>query len=208
MAQEERLLHGGAAQVEVAEFEAQIFADAFRVAVVERERRGMGLVEHGDGGAAHFDAAGGDAVVDHVGRTRAHFAGDFHDEFAAAGLRGVPRRLGILRIEHALRDAVAVAQVEENQSAVVAHAVHPAAQFHLRARIGGAQLSARMCPHLHGFVPFSWKIDEPGLYASAAPRANKTGAVRTGPNRTGAPPPGRVRPEVARRRGVGEAKPG
>ena len=155
VAQAERLLHGGPAQVEVAEFEAQVFADAFRVAVVERERRRMGLVEHGDARRAHFDAAGGDAVVDHVGRARAHFAGDLHDELAAAGLRGVPRRLGILRIEHALRDAVAVAQVEENQAAVVAHAVHPAAQFHFRAPVGGAQLSARMCPHLHWIAPLS-----------------------------------------------------
>ena len=61
----------------------------------------------------------------------------------------------LARREDALRDAVAIAQIEENQSAVVAHAVHPAAQFHFRARIGGAQLSACMCPHLHLVVPFS-----------------------------------------------------
>ena len=154
VAQHERLLHRRPAQIEIAEFQAQVLADVLGVAVVQRERRRVGLVQHRDAGGAHLDAAGGDMAVDHVRRTLAHFARELHDEFTAAGLRGIPGRLGILGIEHALGQPVTVAQIDENQPAVVAHAVDPAAQFHLRARVGRPQLSACMCPHLHVHILF------------------------------------------------------
>ncbi len=42
-------------------------------------------------------------------------------------------------VDHHLGDAVMVAQVDEEEAAVVAHAVHPAGQAHGRAGISGAK---------------------------------------------------------------------
>ena len=53
---------------------------------------------------------------------------DLDDVLAARGLRKVPRLRGVARIENHLREAVAVAQVDENNAAVVADGLHPAAQ--------------------------------------------------------------------------------
>ena len=49
-------------------------------------------------------------------------------------------------VEHNLRDAGAVAQVEKDEVAVVAAAVDPAHQDHLLAGVGGAQIAAKMRP--------------------------------------------------------------
>ncbi len=51
-----------------------------------------------------------------------------------------------LLVENDLRDAGAVAEVEEDEVAVVAAAVDPAHQNHLLAGVGGAQLAAQMRP--------------------------------------------------------------
>jgi len=58
-------------------------------------------------------------------------------------LRG---RLGQLLVEHDLGDAGAVAEVEKDEVAVIAAAVHPAHQNHLLAGVGGAQFAAKMRP--------------------------------------------------------------
>lgn len=47
-------------------------------------------------------------------------------------------------VEDDLANAGAIAQVEEDEIAVVAAAVHPAHQHHVFARIGGAQISAEV----------------------------------------------------------------
>ena len=49
-----------------------------------------------------------------------------------------------LLVEHDLGDAGAVAQVEEDEVAVIAAAVDPAHQHHLFAGVGGAQCAAEM----------------------------------------------------------------
>jgi hypothetical protein len=48
-------------------------------------------------------------------------------------------------IEHDLRNACAVAQVEEDQIAVIAAAIDPAHHDHRLTSVGGAQLTAEMC---------------------------------------------------------------
>ena len=53
------------------------------------------------------------------------------------------RRRAQLVVQHHLRDAVAVAQIEKNQIAVVAPPVHPANQYH-----GSPASAARSSPHL------------------------------------------------------------
>ncbi len=56
---------------------------------------------------------------------------------------GEGRRIGI---GDALRDAVVVAQVDEEQTAMVAHAMHPAGQPDRLADIGFAKGAARVRP--------------------------------------------------------------
>jgi hypothetical protein len=51
---------------------------------------------------------------------------------------------GELLVEHNLRNAGAVAQVEEDEVAVVAAAVDPAHEDNLLAGVGGAQIAAEM----------------------------------------------------------------
>ena len=49
----------------------------------------------------------------------------------------------VLRIEDDLGDAFAIAQIDEDQAAVVAAPIDPACEFHRLAGIAGAQRSAR-----------------------------------------------------------------
>src|SRR5439155_11847390 len=51
-----------------------------------------------------------------------------------------------LRIEHGLGEPESVAQVAEQQSAVIAHAVHPAEKSHLAIRILAPERAARIGP--------------------------------------------------------------
>ena len=65
--------------------------------------------------------------------------------------RGEQRRR---RVDHALGDAVMVAQIDEQQLAVVALAVHPARQPGRAAGVGGAERAAGMgAIGVHGEIP-------------------------------------------------------
>jgi hypothetical protein len=53
------------------------------------------------------------------------------------------RETGMLGIEDDLRDAGVIAQVDENQAAVIAAAIDPAVELDSTAFVGGTQLAAR-----------------------------------------------------------------
>ena len=101
----------------------------------------------------HFDLARGQLRVRRAGGPFPHGAFDRDDKLAAQRLRQFPRRLVVLRVEHHLRDAFAVAQVNEDDAAVVAPHVHPAGQTHLLPDVRRAQFPAMMCP-FHRINPF------------------------------------------------------
>ena len=108
----------GPAQVDVA------VAQAHRLvglgAVVDREGRRLGLVEHLDGAVADLHLARAEAGVDGALGPVAHGPGHGDDPLAAH-VDGV--------VDHALDDAGVVAQVDEGQVlAVLAPARHPAAE--------------------------------------------------------------------------------
>ena len=91
----------------------------------------------------HLDLAGRQLRVAQCPRGRsAHHAAHLHHVLAAhrLGDGGGLRRIG--RVADHLGHAPAVAQVEEDQAAVVAAAVHPAVQQRHAARVGGAELAA------------------------------------------------------------------
>ena len=54
---------------------------------------------------------------------------------------------GMLRVESELRDALAIAQVAENESAVVATAADPTGKGNFLADVLGTKLTAGACMH-------------------------------------------------------------
>ena len=125
MAQLEILRHLGAAQVEVAVGQAQVFISDLGI---KRERRHVGFVEHFQLRRDEFDFARDELRIDGSLDARANAAGDLDHVFAAQ----LVREFGDLRIflgaEDDLRDPFAVAQINENNAAVVAAGVNPARQ--------------------------------------------------------------------------------
>ncbi|ODN68881.1 hypothetical protein A6302_03806 [Methylobrevis pamukkalensis] len=136
-----------AAQVEEAVAQARVFR-IVRLAE-HRQRQLARLAQHLDLADEHLDAAGGEVGVDRLGRTHLHVAVDADHPFGAHQLGLSEGRR--IRVDHALGDAVVVAQVDEQQAAMVAHAVHPARQAHGRARVAVPQFSAGVAPiAMHG----------------------------------------------------------
>ena len=123
VAQHQVALHLRAAQVQHAVRQA---GGLGQIVVIELERRRDRRVQDLDFLAQHFDLARGQFGVGRAGRTLAHQAGDADAEFVAQALGGGEG--GVVRIEHDLGQARAIAQVDEDDPAVVAAAVHPAEQ--------------------------------------------------------------------------------
>ena len=152
MAQHDILLHLGTTQVEVAVFEPQHLVHV--EIVLDIERRRLRLVQDAKLAADDLDLARFHLRVHGVLGTRAHVAAHRDDELRAQGLRLVERALAHLRlvINH-LHIAGTVAQIDENQSAVVAAARHPAAYRDFLPDLALAKLSAMMRP-FHTFQCF------------------------------------------------------
>ena len=103
-------------------------------------------VQHLDLVAQHLDLAAGHIGVLGAFRAAAHAAGHFQHEFVAHRF-GDLEHVGAIRIAHHLRQAFAVAQVDEDHPAVVAAAMCPAAQGDGLAEVGNIELSAIMSSH-------------------------------------------------------------
>jgi hypothetical protein len=82
-------------------------------------------VENFDRFRQHLDRAGNQIGVDRSIGARAHATGD-RDAVLAAQLLGGGERRGAVGIEHDLHDPFAVAQVDEDDAAVIAAPMHPA----------------------------------------------------------------------------------
>ncbi len=141
-AQAQRLRRAGAAQVEVAVLQADVVGRGDRVVDRQRQRRGLG--EHGQLAGDDLDRAGGQLRVLVAVRAGADLADDLHAELVA-------QRVRVLLAEDHLHHAGAVPQVDEDDTAVVAPAGHPACQRHRRAGVGGTQTAGVVGPD-HGNV--------------------------------------------------------
>ena len=128
------LVQRRAAQVQKAIFEA----DVFRVVVLagDRQRQFSGGAEHLHVGDEHLDRTRRQIGVFRPGRTLFHPPVDAHHPLGPDRL-GQPEG-GRIRVGHALRDAIVVAQVDEEDAAVVADAVAPAGEAHGLADVGFA----------------------------------------------------------------------
>ncbi len=126
MAPDEVLLHIRKAQVEVAVFEADLFVDVDVVFNVERRR--LGRIEDTQFFAADFDGPCLHLGVDRIFIAHADDAAYSQDVFRTYLFSFIERNLFIVRRSDDLYDARTVAEVDENQSAVVAAAFDPASQ--------------------------------------------------------------------------------
>ena len=136
-------LHTGATKVEVAVPQAQHFVGVD--AVVDRERHRLGLVQDLERGRADFDLAGGQRVVDGAFRPWPHRSLDADHVLTAHPVRCLAA--GLLGIDHDLHDARGVADVEEDDTAVVAAAVDPSAHHDVATDVGDAEVARPIRAH-------------------------------------------------------------
>ena len=118
------LLHGRTAQVKVAVLQTDLVTDL--LGVVDLERGGLRLGQNADVLGNDFDLAGRHLLVD-GGRVAGHQLALYrYNELGAAGECDVEQVSIDRLVEGALYDARTVAQQQEQNAAVVAHAVNPA----------------------------------------------------------------------------------
>ena len=131
-----------AAQIDIAVFPAERLLD--RRLLVHIERRRLRLVEDHDLGRGHLDLARGELWVLRPLAARTHRAGDLEDPLVPHIFERGMRR-GLFRsVSDDLRDAVAIAQVDERDVAVIAARVHPAGEGDGRSDVGEPQLTERL----------------------------------------------------------------
>ena len=167
----EATVHAGPAQVHVAPFEPRGVVDVDVVA--DLERGSPGRVEDRQGACDEFDIAGGQFGVFGAVPASHDLARDLYDPFRAEVFcRGVCG-LVELRVEDDLRDAGAVAQVDEDERAVVAAAVYPAGQGGGYAGVFRPQVAAHPVSIHAGRPACSRRISslrrQPELPSSASP---------------------------------------
>ena len=137
MAQHQVLLHGRAAQVQHPVGQAGVLG---QVLVVEQERRRDRRVQHFQLVAQHLHLAAADAVVDGAFRTATHLAGDADAVFVAQAFRRA-EGLGAVRVADDLRQALAVAQIDEDHPAMIPPPMHPPHQGHFLIQKGLGQFT-------------------------------------------------------------------
>ena len=140
-AQEQAALHGLAPDVEVPVAEAQGLVDR-RVGVVDVERRRLRVVEDPDRARLELDRPRRQLRVLGPGLAERDLALERDDELGSQPGRGLARLGRVPGVDHHLRDAVPVAEVDEGQLPVVAAAVHPAGEAGRRPGVVGPEGAA------------------------------------------------------------------
>ena len=107
-----------------------------------RQRQLLGFGQHIEALDPDLDRAGRQVGIDRLGRAGDHLAVDAHHPFGLQPLRLLEGRR--MRVGHGLRQAVMVAEIDEQQPAVIAQSMHPARQSDGLADILLAQRAATM----------------------------------------------------------------
>ena len=141
MTQAEIELQARAAQIEVSIAQADVLGD--RRVVGNRERRRLRLVQQPDLLRQHLDFTGVELRVDGVGAAQLHGPQHGDDELGSQ-LLGDGHHGRVVRHQH-LRNAVAIADVEEQQAAEIANPMDPAEEDDLRADVGRTERAAGVC---------------------------------------------------------------
>ena len=130
-----------APQIEKAVFEPRVLG--IRLVAEDRQRQVARRAQNLDLAHVDLDQAGRHLRVLGSGRAPAHEPIDPHHEFRAQLLGLTEGRR--IRIDHALGQAVMVAQIDEQHAAVVADAVAPAGQANGCAVLGEAASAPQVC---------------------------------------------------------------
>ena len=138
MPQPEVVLQARTPQVQVPKPQPHILGH-IRI-VGNRERRRLCLVQDADLTCDDLHFAGGQLRVDGVGRAGTHLAGDTHDVLGPQPLRRPEQRV----VDHDLREAAAITDIDEQHAAQIAHAMHPAKQRDFLSDIGRTYSAARV----------------------------------------------------------------
>ena len=141
------LLHLGPAQVDIAIAQPGLLAD---VGVFQLERRRVGGIQHLQLDTQHFHSPGRQVRIQRSLRAAAHPSPDLQDILVADPFRRGEGGLGI-RVEDNLHQSPVIAQVHEDHSAMIAAAMHPAAQGDFPVEMGFVQIATVETAHGHNF---------------------------------------------------------
>ena len=133
--------HRLAPDIEVAVLEPQALLHR-RIRLVDVERRRLGFGEDLELARPELDIAGRQPRVLRTREPARDGPGDGDHILVPEHARGLERRRSVLAVEHDLGDAVAVAQVDEDEAAVIAPAVDPSGEPRGRAVVGRSELAA------------------------------------------------------------------
>ena len=140
VAQAQVIGHARTAQVKVTPGQAQVFTRV--AAVFHGKGRSFGGVQQLPVQHHHFDFSGGQIGVAHAFGAGAHPASDRQYIFTAQHMSVAMRFRGDFRAEHHLGKSVAIPQIHENQSSMVAAVLHPAHEADFAAVIGQTEGAA------------------------------------------------------------------
>ena len=141
----EHLRHLRSPQVQVPELQSQVLVRLG--AVLDGERRRVGLRQQLQCARGDLDVARLQRGIHHAFRTEPDDTGHTHDVFGAERLRGRVGFRGLARVEHQLHGSLAVAEIDERHAAVVATMRDPTAERDVGPRVARTELSARMRTH-------------------------------------------------------------
>ena len=142
VAEKKVLLERSAPKVEVAVLQAERLA---RIRILfDLEGRGFRLAEHLERGDADLDLPRLQVRVGHPLGPEDHLPPDGQHPFRADLPGELVGRLAVGGIGHHLGDAVAIAQVDENEPAVIPACLGPAHQHHLAVHVPGPEIAARV----------------------------------------------------------------
>jgi hypothetical protein len=118
---------------------------------LDGERRRRRAVEQADLVYDHLDLARGQVGVHRLRRTALHDAAHQDHVLGAQLTRALVTRRRAVGLEHDLDQSLSIAQVDEDHTAVIAPALHPAGQHHLLTDQGrrdvGRRVAATQRPH-------------------------------------------------------------
>jgi hypothetical protein len=132
-------LHLVPAQIEIAIAETQDLVD---VLLVELERQRLGARDQREAVDLNLDLAGGDVAIDDLGRPAHDLALSLQHELGADVVRGLRGFGRTLRVDDQLHPARVVAEVDEDETAVVTPPRRPARDGHAASRVVRSQLAA------------------------------------------------------------------
>ncbi len=145
IAQEQRPLHVLPAEVEIAVFKPQLFVGQVLAKCARRDGRRDALVEQLEIGDPQLDLARRMLGIGHAGGPTGDDARDLDHVLGPQRLALVDdRRRRVGRIEDDLRDAVAIAEIDEQAAAMVAVAIDPATEGDRLADVFDAKFATGM----------------------------------------------------------------